>query len=654
MGAKKSLKKNEWVNVGKLSVKKGLTFLLTLFLFLVSCPKITGQTTLTNTTEDLFLDGTKVLILKDTSRQIKFEEIINRKFAIPDSIFLRNYDRQSVYWIKSQIINQASLNKKWVLEALTPNMEVLEIWIPDQEGKFTLHKAGLKNATDKTYRHKNYIFDLPSYPGSYFIFIRAYSPNDTGLEFKIRTQQFFTRYALSEYFFLGIYYGIFVIVLVYNLLLFINNRNEKVYLFYSLYVIACLLLSLSEDGLGVELFYKKYAGLNLYFYYYLFPSLFMVSSVLYARSFLNLKTNFKLADRFITWFTVIYLLYILVLAIRQETFTLPKFYIVPFVVIYLIAIHIFRKGYKPARFFILGYSIVFLSLIILQLRMSNFLESNIFTVYIFNYGILAEAVILSFSLGDRMRLIKKKQEKADKKLVEQLKKNNQLQQELYKELEEKHLLSEKVNQELEHKVSERTRELQQKTDELSMANHKLEKLSQQLTEMNVRLDIDNWELKKQVKEERKARIVSDEISFEEFIKTFPDQHTCLKYLEEIKWCNGYTCRKCNNIKYTEKGFIRKCTKCNYSESPTSHTLFHSLKIPLMKAFYIVYVVNSKQKITIDQLAELLEIGKNTCWDFRKKVLLRKEERRKVLKLSNNENWDVLISDDFHQKKPASP
>ncbi|GAL85358.1 chromosome segregation ATPase [Sporocytophaga myxococcoides] len=622
-----------------------LGFLILLAGLILPIGKIYAEINLTDQTEDLIIQGREGEWMEDFSGKKSFLEIASKgTFSKSESGVLRNFNPSSVYWIRFNVKNNASKDKKWVLESLTPNIKLLDVWIPDENGVIRQYTSGLLHQNAKSYPHKNYVFDLPSALHKYTVYARIYSPNDTGLEFKIRSQHYFTAYALYEYFFLGIYYGCLLLMLIYNLLLYLTNK-ERVYIFYSVYVTACIFLSLTEDGLGVEVFWKGFSSESLYLYYYIAPLVFLISSVFYARAFLNLKINFPQADKALLFLTLLYTGYVGIEAVRNSKFSLPELYIVPFVLIYIISIYIYIKGYKAARFFILGYTVVFISLIILQLRLNKILEPDIFSVYVFNYGILAEAMILSFALGDRLKMIRKEKAEADKQIMIHLNENNDLKGQLVLELKEKNQLADKVNRELDMKVQERTKALQQKTDELALAHDKLELYSKKLADMNIKLDLDNWKLKTKVKEERKARIVSEEISIEEFLTTFPDQSACLRYLEELKWAEGYSCRKCRNTKFSEKNFSRKCTKCNYIESPTSNTLFHGIKIPLNKAFYLLYCTNLKTgKYTLDELSLKLEIGKNTCWEFRKRVQQRQEEKRKTLKIKETENWELLIMD----------
>lgn len=109
----------------------------------------------------------------------------------------------------------------------------------------------------------------------------------------------------------------------------------------------------------------------------------------------------------------------------------------------------------------------------------------------------------------------------------------------------------------------------------------------------------------------------------EFQQRFTDDKSCLDYLSKLKWEKGYVCPKCGNTKYCNgiKEHDRQCSKCNYLESPTSGTLFHKVKFPILKAFYIVYYVStSKKGIASTELSRKLGLRQKTCWLFKQKVM----------------------------------
>ncbi len=114
------------------------------------------------------------------------------------------------------------------------------------------------------------------------------------------------------------------------------------------------------------------------------------------------------------------------------------------------------------------------------------------------------------------------------------------------------------------------------------------------------------------------------ISILEFQQLFPDDDACLAYLSEQKWSNGYKCKKCGHTHYCKgkRKYDRQCTKCNYTESPTSGTLFHKTKFSLLKAFWIIYFMStSKKGISSTELSRKLQLRQKTAWRFQQKVKL---------------------------------
>lgn len=113
------------------------------------------------------------------------------------------------------------------------------------------------------------------------------------------------------------------------------------------------------------------------------------------------------------------------------------------------------------------------------------------------------------------------------------------------------------------------------------------------------------------------------LSIFEFQKMFPDDRSCYLYLANIKWKDGFECKKCGYTGYCKgiNEYDRQCNRCGRLESPTAGTLFHHCKFPLLKAFYIVYYVStSKNGISSCELSRKLELRQKTCWFFKQKVM----------------------------------
>ena len=124
---------------------------------------------------------------------------------------------------------------------------------------------------------------------------------------------------------------------------------------------------------------------------------------------------------------------------------------------------------------------------------------------------------------------------------------------------------------------------------------------------------------------------SNSLSLFQFQQRFATDNQCLAYLSAERWKNGFTCSKCGHTHYCQGNslYSRQCTRCKYTSSPTSGTLFHKVKFPLLKAFYIAYFVSTNKKgISSTELSRKLDLRQKTCWYFKRKVMKAMESSGK--------------------------
>jgi two-component system, sensor histidine kinase LadS len=103
---------------------------------------------------------------------------------------------------------------------------------------------------------------------------------------------------------------------------------------------------------------------------------------------------------------------------------------------------------------------------------------------------------------------------------------------------------------------------------------------------------------------------------------FNDSEKALKFIAEVKWEGGFVCKKCGHTNYCEgkSPASRRCTRCKKEESATANTLFHNIKFPINKAFYIAYTVCVEGKdISSYEYSDQLGLNQMTCWKFRKRI-----------------------------------
>ena len=125
-----------------------------------------------------------------------------------------------------------------------------------------------------------------------------------------------------------------------------------------------------------------------------------------------------------------------------------------------------------------------------------------------------------------------------------------------------------------------------------------------------------------------SAIFNKELSLEQLDELFHKDEKCLEFLAELKWSNGFECRKCGNTNHCQgkTAHSRRCTKCKTEESATTGTIFHNCKFPVSKAFYIAYnVCKGKEDVSTYEYARRLSLRQMTCWNFKTKIKRALEE-----------------------------
>ncbi len=101
----------------------------------------------------------------------------------------------------------------------------------------------------------------------------------------------------------------------------------------------------------------------------------------------------------------------------------------------------------------------------------------------------------------------------------------------------------------------------------------------------------------------------------DLIKAFPDEESCIKHLEEIRW-NGNVVSPfdAQSTVYKCKGNKYKCKNTGKYFNVKVGTIFENSNIPLQKWFLALYVFSSHKKgISSHQLAKDIDVTQKSAW-----------------------------------------
>ncbi len=563
------------------------------------------------------------------------------KFIRHDSYQNTDFQTGAAYWIRMPVQYHAQSKKVWIFEFYDQTIDHLEAFVPQRKGGYQQSITGDQYGFEKrTFLHKNFEIQLPNHGDTtVYYYFKVRSDDFADIRIAFRSIDRFIYYALNEYFLYGTFYGMILIISLYNFLVYLAIREVK-HIYYIFYILSVALYAMSLDGIGFQYIWPAFPQWNNVAVGVALFSL-IIWALIFTRQFLSTRANASKLDKALKWIIIARtILFLVALLFYPKLFSYRNIEIIPLSLVFYTGIIVWYEGYRPARFFVIAYGILFSGFFIRMLVYLNLLPFTIISHYSLHLSFALEMLFLTFALGDRIRILKDNRDRALKRII--------LQHEFNMELKDK------VNRELENKVKERTIELDTKNYQLEDGNQKLERQAIEINQINSLLDLDNWKLKNRIKEVLTERLQEKTMDYDEFKTLYHDNLACYRTLENLKWKHQFQCRKCGNHKYFEgaQKFARRCTRCGYNESITAYTIFHSIKFPIEKGFYIAYLaVSGKKESTLEALSRRLGLGLNTVWGFRTKVLDRIKELEMRGKKPTTTRWEEVIveSVQIHQK-----
>lgn len=578
----------------------------------------------------------RLTFYEDESNEIELSDIlsspISGKLKINPDFSKNKFSTENTYWVRVQIQKTPQSNKQWLLEFYDQTIDHITAYIPNESGFKELKLGDQVDFGNRIFSHKN--FQIPvknetSGIDTYYFKIKSSQKADVRIAF--RSYNRFIYYALNEYFLYGIFYGMILIISLYNGLIYLAIKEVK-YLYYVFYLLSVGIFAACVDGIAFQYLWPNHpdwnqpvSGLSSY--------LIVIFALLFSTHFLNLKRRFPSMHRcFLVLLGIKTILFAAGIAYFPSLLEIQIYDIIPFFLILFSSIYVWIKGYSVARLFVIAYGILFIGVALKVMVHTAVIPHSTVLYYSLHLAFLMEMLLLTLALGDRVKILKDNRDRALLRSLRQAEANAKL--------------KDKVNRELEQRVDERTQELSKKNQLLLQYNQQILEKDEEIKRINSLLDKDIWKLKSQIKENLQARITNKRMSYADFCKIFPDSSACLRYLEQMKWENGFSCKACEHTKFAKssKIFHRRCSRCGHIESATAGTVFHGIRLPIEKAFYLSYtVIAEHDKLTLEDLSKLLDLRVNAISSFRVKVKMQLG-----MKGINQPEWEDIILERSHE------
>ncbi len=417
------------------------------------------------------LIGDAAYILKDSTKSYTINSVVkSSEFVESDLKTIGLELSDSDFWLRFAIRNESHANDV-LLMIENPLLDHCELFFPDTNHHFKSKSISYEHDfKDREYKNQNPIFELNiPIDSTQTFYLKVSSKEQMVLPVILGKQKGISENLLNQVIMWGILIGVLLVMILYNLFLYISVRDIS-YLYYVLYTVFTLLTQVTLSGYTYKYLFPN-SPLLFDKAVVIFPGLAGIFGIIFIRHFLHLKIKTPKLNRI---FIIPLLIYACAIIFKLIDLDILSYRLIDIaaissiIFIYIIAIIVSIQGYRPAKFFLLAWSVFFIGLILFILRNSGIIPYNFFTNYTMQIGIIVEVTLLSLALADRINILKKEKEASQAEALLVLKENERI------------ILQQNVV--LEQKVKKRTLELVTTNDELNDTLENLKQTQSQLVE----------------------------------------------------------------------------------------------------------------------------------------------------------------------------
>ena len=213
----------------------------------------------------------EIYCLEDTTGRYNITNVITPELAAqfkpsPISTPIAK-NSNSYYWYRIKVQNNRQTTNNWLLEFFDQTINDIAFYAPNEKGDYSVTNMGADRPFGKRlFQHKNFSVNLQSSQAkesTYYIRIKSHQPANVIVV--LRSVSWFIHYALDEYFFFGIFYGMIIVFSLYNLVMFFAMRQIQ-YLYYIMYNLSIGLYEMCTDGIAYQYIWSNASGWNQYAY----------------------------------------------------------------------------------------------------------------------------------------------------------------------------------------------------------------------------------------------------------------------------------------------------------------------------------------------------------------------------------------------------
>jgi len=365
-----------------------------------------------NDTTGKYILGKSIKYLEDKDGLLTIDDIVSidtKSRFIQNTTSVPNFGfSESTYWLTGELKYSGKNEKKtFILEITYPLLDFIDLYIPDKNGSFVKRSTGdhfcfsHREIANNTFAFK---IELHQHQPKKF-FLKINTSSSIQVPMILWCELDYTEHIIVEKFAYGIFFGMMMIMIGYNFILFLIINDINV-LYYLLFIIFHALFQASLTGYSFQFLWNDspWWGNKALPFFILITA---TSAYQFSTKFLNTEKYIPLLRK------IIFILIVIGMVTSLLTFNLSYGISIKLATAYALlwsmilltsGIVSLYRGNQAARFYLFAW-IAFLSAVfIYSLKSFGFVSSNFVTEHAIQFGFVNLITLLSIAMVDKVNI----------------------------------------------------------------------------------------------------------------------------------------------------------------------------------------------------------------------------------------------------------
>ncbi len=369
--------------------------------------------------------GIDSMVAEDRAQSVTFADLRSRPDLLPwkkppNGTLNFGYSK-SWFWLHTRFHNHDAVALDRLIEVSYAVLDYLDVYIVKADGQVIAYALGDKLPfTSRPLQHNNFIIPLQLLADETVdVYMQVRTGSSVQFPVTLWDKESLIEHDHNQTLGMGLYYGAMLIMVFYNLVLFLSVRDIK-YFYYVCYVASMLVFLASINGLCFQYLWPEATWWNdVSIVMGLSGVIFF--AMMFTHDFLDLKhtrPRFALVARLLTLTGLGTAGGALLLSYHIAILSAIIVAVVCIFFAYTIGFIRWRDGYSPARYYSIAWSFMMAGGLVLALNKFGIMPRNILTENATQIGSAIEVMLLSLALADQLNREKRMREDAQQETLQ--------------------------------------------------------------------------------------------------------------------------------------------------------------------------------------------------------------------------------------------